>query len=139
MILVIIILMAIVIVFLLAFILKINSISDSSKEDIYEKKSNYKTKSDNFYSNGSFELEIEDVFSITGRGSVVTGLIKSGVIKKGDRVFIKKLNGAVLEDTVAGIESFRKRMDIAEAGQNIGLLLKKSKKDELQRGDKITK
>ena len=138
MILVIIILMAIVIIFLLAFILKSNSISNSNKEDNYERNSNYRMESDNFYSSGNFEMEIEDVFAITGRGTVVTGLVKRGVIKKGDKVFIKKLNGSVSEDTVAGIESFRKRMDIAEAGQNICLLLKKSSKNELQKGDRIT-
>ena len=91
MILVIIILMAIVIIFLLAFILKSNSISNSNKEDNYERNSNYRMESDNFYSSGNFEMEIEDVFAITGRGTVVTGLVKRGVIKKGDKVFIKKL------------------------------------------------
>ena len=138
MILVIIILMAIVIIFLLAFILKSNSLNNSNKEDNYERSNSYSMESANFYSSGSFEMEIEDVFAITGRGAVVTGLVKHGIIKKGDKVFIKKLNGSVSEDIVAGIESFRRRMDIAEAGQNIGLLLKKSSKNELQKGDRIT-
>ena len=89
MILVIIILMAIVIIFLLAFILKSNSISNSNKEDNYERNSNYRIESDNFYSSGNFEMEIEDVFAITGRGTVVTGLVKRGVIKKGDKVFVE--------------------------------------------------
>ena len=136
---VIIILLVITMLFLVAFILKKNSISNSSTEDFYEKKSNYKTESDNFYSSGAFEFEVEDIFSITGRGTVVTGLIKSGIIKKGDKVFIRKSDGTVLEDTVTGIESFRKLMDTGEAGQNVGLLLKNSKRNDLQRGDKITK
>ena len=134
-----IILLVIIVLFLIVFILKKNSIGSSNTEDFYEKKSNYKTESDNFYSSGNFEFEIEDIFSITGRGTVVTGLIKSGVIKKGDKVFIKKSDGTISEDTVTGIESFRKLMDVGEAGQNVGLLLKGSKRNELKRGDKITK
>ena len=78
--------MIIIIFLLIAFILKRNTISDKNKEDIYEKKNNYKTNPDNFYSSESFEFEVNDVFSITGRGTVVTGLIKSGVIKKGDNI-----------------------------------------------------
>ena len=132
-------LMIIIIFLLIAFILKRNTISDKNKEDIYEKKNNYKTNPDNFYSRESFEFEVNDVFSITGRGTVVTGLIKSGVIKKGDKVFIKKADGTVLEDIVTGIESLRKLSDTGEAGQDVGLLLKRSQRNELQRGDKVTK
>ena len=132
--------LAVIVVFVLVvFILKKNAISGKNTEDIYEKKNNDKIKQDNFYSSGSFELEIEDIFSITGRGTVVTGLIKSGMIKVGDKVFIKKASGEVLEDTVTGIESFRKLQDTGEAGQNVGLLLRKSKRNDLGRGDKVTK
>ena len=134
-------LIIIIVFFLIIFILKKNTIDTKNKEDFYEyeKKSSYKAEQNNFYSSESFELEIEDVFSITGRGSVATGLIKSGVIRKGDKVFIKKADGTVLEDTVTGIESLRKLLDTGEAGQNVGLLLKNSKRNDLQKGDKITK
>ncbi|MCP1224642.1 EF-Tu/IF-2/RF-3 family GTPase [Sebaldella sp. S0638] len=136
---VIMILMVMVVLLLIVFILKRNAISDRNKEDIFEKTSNNKINSADFYSSGNFELEIEDVFSITGRGTVVTGLIKSGVIRKGDKVFIKKTNGAVIEDTVTGIESMRKILDTGEAGGHVGLLLKNSKRNDLERGDKVTK
>ena len=132
-------LMVMVVLLLIVFILKRNAISDKNKEDIFEKTSNNKINSADFYSSGSFELEIEDVFSITGRGTVVTGLIKSGMIRKGDKVFIKKTNGAVMEDTVTGIESMRKILDTGEAGSHVGLLLKNSKRNDLERGDKVTK
>ena len=132
-------LMVMVVLLLIVFILKRNAISDKNKEDIFEKTSNNKINSADFYSSGSFELEIEDVFSITGRGTVVTGLIKSGMIRKGDKVFIKKTNGAVMEDTVTGIESMRKILDTGEAGGHVGLLLKNSKRNDLERGDKVTK
>ena len=132
-------LMVMVVLLLIVFILKRNAISDKNKEDIFEKTSNNKINSADFYSSGSFELEIEDVFSITGRGTVVTGLIKSGMIRKGDKVFIKKTNGAVMEDTVTGIESMRKILDTGKAGGHVGLLLKNSKRNDLERGDKVTK
>jgi translation elongation factor EF-Tu-like GTPase len=128
-------------VFLLAILILIkNKISvGKEEEDFFINKEYNKTDSFNINSSAGFVMEIEDVFSITGRGTVVTGKIKSGIIKKGERVFIKKSDGTVLEDIAVGIESFSKMKDTAEAGQNIGLLLKNIKRDRLQRGDIITK
>ena len=80
-----------------------------------------------------FLMPVEDVFSITGRGTVGTGRVERGKVKVGDtveRVGIKETRKTV----VTGVEMFRKIMDEAEAGDNIGLLLRGVEKDELERG-----
>lgn len=80
-----------------------------------------------------FLMPIEDVFSITGRGTVVTGRIEGGVVKTGDEVAIVGL-GATSQTTVTGVEMFRKLLDEGQAGDNVGVLLRGTKKDEVQRG-----
>jgi elongation factor Tu len=80
-----------------------------------------------------FLMPVEDVFSIAGRGTVVTGAISQGTIKLGQEVEIVGLKDTV-KTTVTGIEMFRKEMDFAEAGDNAGLLLRGIKKEDVERG-----
>jgi elongation factor Tu len=85
-----------------------------------------------------FLMPIEDVFSITGRGTVATGRIERGIIKVGEKVEIVGLMDKPLETTVTGVEMFRKLLDRGEAGDNAGLLLRGIDKDEIRRGMVIT-
>ena len=85
-----------------------------------------------------FLMPIEDVFSITGRGTVVTGRIEAGVIKVGDECEIVGLR-PTQKTTVTGVEMFRKLLDQGEAGDNVGLLLRGTKKEEVERGQIICK
>ena len=84
-----------------------------------------------------FLMPVEDVFSITGRGTVATGRIETGVIKVGDAVQILGL-GEDKNSTVTGVEMFRKLLDQGEAGDNVGLLLRGIDKNEIKRGMVIT-
>ncbi|BBM69302.1 elongation factor Tu [Rhodothermus marinus] len=81
-----------------------------------------------------FLMPIEDVFSITGRGTVVTGRIERGVIKVGDPVEIIGLREEKLTSVVTGVEMFRKQLEQGEAGDNVGLLLRGIGKDDVERG-----
>jgi elongation factor Tu len=83
-----------------------------------------------------FAMPIEDVFSITGRGTVVTGRIEQGVLKVGDQVEIVGLRD-LQTTTVTGIEMFRKLLDEGQAGDNVGLLLRGIGKDDVERGQVI--
>jgi len=83
-----------------------------------------------------FSMPIEDVFSITGRGTVVTGRIELGVLKVGDQVEIVGLR-ELQKTTVTGIEMFRKLLDQGQAGDNVGLLLRGIGKDDVERGQVI--
>ncbi|MCH5240047.1 MAG: elongation factor Tu [Muribaculaceae bacterium] len=80
-----------------------------------------------------FLMPVEDVFSITGRGTVATGRIETGVVKVGDEVQILGL-GQDRKSTVTGVEMFRKLLDEGQAGDNVGLLLRGVDKDEVRRG-----
>ncbi|MCX7097415.1 MAG: elongation factor Tu [Methylococcales bacterium] len=82
---------------------------------------------------GAFLMPIEDVFSISGRGTVVTGRIERGVIKVGQEVEIVGIRPTVAT-TVTGVEMFRKLLDQGEAGDNVGLLLRGTKRDDVERG-----
>ncbi|PPD51289.1 MAG: elongation factor Tu [Methylobacter sp.] len=82
---------------------------------------------------GAFLMPIEDVFSISGRGTVVTGRIERGVIKVGQEVEIVGIRPTV-STTVTGVEMFRKLLDQGEAGDNVGLLLRGTKRDDVERG-----
>ncbi|MBT6581707.1 MAG: elongation factor Tu [Bacteroidetes Order II. Incertae sedis bacterium] len=86
-----------------------------------------------------FLMPIEDVFSITGRGTVVTGRVERGQIKVGDTIDIIGINEEKQTTTVTGIEMFRKLLDHAEAGDNAGILLRGTKKDEVDRGMVLVK
>ncbi len=85
-----------------------------------------------------FLMPVEDVFSIKGRGTVVTGRIESGVVKVGDTVSIIGFDRDT-ETTVTGVEMFRKMLDQGQAGDNVGLLLRGIKQEEVQRGQVVTK
>jgi elongation factor Tu len=86
-----------------------------------------------------FLMPIEDVFSITGRGTVATGRIERGVINVGDPVDIIGMGAQGLKSTVTGVEMFRKLLDRGEAGDNVGLLLRGIDKDAIRRGMVICK
>jgi len=81
-----------------------------------------------------FLLSIEDVFSITGRGTVVTGRVERGKLKLGDPVEIVGMSSEIKKTVATGIEMFRKTLDEAQAGDNIGVLLRGIEKDEVERG-----
>ena len=85
-----------------------------------------------------FLMPIEDVFTITGRGTVVTGKVEQGIVKVGDEVEIVGLR-AHPEDGVTGVEMFRKLLDEGQAGDNIGALLRGTKKEEVERGQVLCK
>ena len=86
-----------------------------------------------------FLMPIEDVFSITGRGTVATGRIETGVIHTSDPVDIIGMGAEKLKSVVTGVEMFRKILDTGEAGDNVGLLLRGIDKDEIRRGMVIAK
>ncbi len=86
-----------------------------------------------------FLMPIEDVFSITGRGTVVTGRVERGILKVGDTIDIIGMQEEKQTTTVTGIEMFRKLLDRAEAGDNAGILLRGTKKDEVERGMVLVK
>ena len=86
-----------------------------------------------------FLMPVEDVFSITGRGTVATGRIERGVIKTGDPVQILGMGAENLSSTITGVEMFRKILDRGEAGDNVGLLLRGIEKEQIRRGMVICK
>ncbi|HAE30840.1 MAG TPA: elongation factor Tu, partial [Flavobacteriales bacterium] len=81
-----------------------------------------------------FLMSVEDVFSITGRGTVATGAIETGIINTGDAVDIVGLQDAKMTSTVTGVEMFRKILDEGRAGENVGLLLRGIEKTDIKRG-----
>ena len=85
-----------------------------------------------------FLMPVEDVFSISGRGTVVTGRVESGVIKVGEEVEIVGFKETT-KTTVTGVEMFRKLLDEGRAGDNVGCLLRGTKKDEIERGQVLAK
>ena len=86
-----------------------------------------------------FLMPVEDVFSITGRGTVATGRVERGQIKMGEEVEIVGLMDAPRKTVITGIEMFRKLLDYAEAGDNIGTLLRGIQKNEVERGQVLAK
>ena len=87
---------------------------------------------------GPFLMPIEDVFSISGRGTVVTGRIERGIVKVGDEIEIVGIK-PTLKTTVTGVEMFRKLLDQGEAGDNVGVLLRGTKREEVERGQVLAK
>ena len=81
-----------------------------------------------------FLMSVEDVFTITGRGTVATGRIETGVINTGDEIDILGLNAEDMKSTITGVEMFRKILDRGEAGDNVGLLLRGIDKSDIKRG-----
>ncbi len=86
-----------------------------------------------------FLMAIEDVFSIEGRGTVATGRIERGVVKVGDEVEIVGMAEAPRKTTCTGVEMFNKMLDMGQAGDNVGCLLRGVKRDEIQRGQVLAK
>jgi elongation factor Tu len=87
---------------------------------------------------GDFLMPVEDVFSISGRGTVVTGRIERGVIKVGEEVEIVGIKDT-LKTTCTGVEMFRKLLDQGQAGDNVGVLLRGTKREEVERGQVLAK
>ncbi|MDA8389775.1 MAG: elongation factor Tu [Gammaproteobacteria bacterium] len=87
---------------------------------------------------GTFLMPVEDVFSISGRGTVVTGRVERGIVKVGDEVEIVGLRDTA-KTTVTGVEMFRKLLDQGQAGDNIGVLLRGTKREEVERGQVLCK
>ncbi|MBU2724592.1 EF-Tu C-terminal domain-related protein, partial [Acidithiobacillus ferridurans] len=85
-----------------------------------------------------FLMPIEDVFSISGRGTVVTGRIERGVVKIGDEIEIIGIHNTA-KSIVTGVEMFRKILDQGQAGDNVGVLLRGTKKDDVERGQVLAK
>jgi elongation factor Tu len=87
---------------------------------------------------GPFLMPIEDVFSISGRGTVVTGRVERGIVKVGEEVEIVGIKPTT-KTTVTGVEMFRKLLDQGEAGDNVGVLLRGTKREEVERGQVLAK
>jgi len=87
---------------------------------------------------GAFLMPVEDVFSISGRGTVATGRIERGVVKVGDEIEIVGIR-ATTKTTCTGVEMFRKLLDEGQAGDNVGVLLRGTKRDEIERGQVLAK
>ncbi len=81
-----------------------------------------------------FLMPVEDIFSITGRGTVATGRVERGTVKVGDTVELVGLTTEIRDVVVTGVEMFHKLLDVAEAGDNVGLLLRGVQRDEIERG-----
>jgi len=86
-----------------------------------------------------FLMPVEDVFSITGRGTVATGRVEQGIINTGDEIEIVGINTESSKTTITGVEMFRKILDEGRAGDNIGALLRGTKREEIQRGQVLCK
>ena len=112
-----------------------------SEEELYLEDLNRRKQAQDLCSSSSsitFELKVEDVFSISGRGTVVTGRIARGKIAQGDRVIIRGREGRTLETKIGGIEAFRKVLRKASQGEVVALLLLGIQKDQVHPGDILT-
>jgi elongation factor Tu len=87
---------------------------------------------------GAFLMPVEDVFSISGRGTVVTGRVERGIVKVGDELEIVGLK-PTLKTVCTGVEMFRKLLDQGQAGDNVGILLRGTKREEVERGQVLAK
>jgi len=87
---------------------------------------------------GAFLMPVEDVFSISGRGTVATGRIERGIVKVGDEIEIVGIR-ATTKTTCTGVEMFRKLLDQGQAGDNVGVLLRGTKRDDIERGQVLAK
>jgi elongation factor Tu len=87
---------------------------------------------------GDYLMPVEDVFSISGRGTVVTGRIERGIVKVGEEIAVVGINDT-LKTTCTGVEMFRKLLDQGQAGDNVGILLRGTKREDVQRGQVLAK
>ena len=90
------------------------------------------------YVPGPFRMSVQDVFTITGRGTVVTGQVESGSVSKNQVVRLTRRDGSMREITIAGVEMFRKIVDTASAGDKVGLLLKSVPRQDIAAGDVLS-
>ncbi len=86
-----------------------------------------------------FLMPVEDVFTITGRGTVITGRIERGIVKVNEEVEISGIRETPIKTTVTGVEMFRKLLDEGQAGENVGLLLRGTKREDVERGMVVVK
>ncbi len=86
-----------------------------------------------------FRITVQDVFTITGRGTVITGQVESGEVRVGEELRIQRVNGQVGTTVVTGIEQFRKILDYAKQGDNVGILLRDVTKQDVGKGDVLIK
>ncbi|MDT5250943.1 MAG: elongation factor Tu, partial [Mycobacterium sp.] len=86
-----------------------------------------------------FLMPVEDVFTITGRGTVVTGRVERGIVKVNEEVEIVGIRPTVTKTTVTGVEMFRKLLDEGQAGDNVGLLIRGVKREDVERGQVVVK
>jgi elongation factor Tu len=84
-------------------------------------------------------MPVEDVFSIAGRGTVVTGRVETGIVNIGDELEVVGLNEAVTKTTCTGVEMFKKNLGQGQAGDNVGVLLRGLKRDDVTRGQVLAK
>jgi elongation factor Tu len=84
-------------------------------------------------------MPVEDVFTITGRGTVITGRIERGIVKVNEEVEIVGIRPDAQKTTVTGVEMFRKLLDEGQAGENVGLLLRGTKREDVERGQVVCK
>lgn len=121
--------------------------SNKSDVELYYEERNKSTNNQNITVNppvnsssqSPFNMLVEDVFSIVGRGTVVTGRIQLGSVSVGDTVVLQRVNGSTRNVTVVGIEQFRHRLNSAQAGDNVGLLLQDVARNEIAHGDLLLK
>ena len=99
----------------------------------------FETNTGYFDTSSGFSFTVEDVFTITGRGTVVTGRIATGAISVGDTVSLKRVDGSTQIVTIIAIEMFRKVLQTAKEGDNVGLLLREVSKAGIGRGDMLVK
>jgi translation elongation factor EF-Tu-like GTPase len=90
------------------------------------------------WAGAGFRLTVQDVFSIQGRGTVVTGRVESGTISKGATVRQTRADGSTRDVVITGIEMFRKIVDTATAGNDVGLLLRDVGRNDIAQGDVLT-
>lgn len=115
--------------------------------DIFKKKADEKDALGNMTGNdytqsgdgAYFRMVIEDIFYITGRGTIVTGVIESGSIKIGDEVIVETQGGTTIKTVITGVESYRQMKNEAHTGENVGLLLAQVQKSQVKSGDIIIK
>ena len=86
-----------------------------------------------------FHLTVQDVFTITGRGTVVTGKVEYGRAKVGEKILLQRINGQNDYVTITGIEQFRKMTNVAQAGENVGILLRGLDRKDIAKGDVLLK
>ena len=116
--------------------MNMQSISTNSNNDTQPVQEASIQNTEQFNISGDFVMEVEDVFSIAGRGTVVTGRVIQGKINLNESVTISETN---MTTSVIGIEQFRKQLDYAQAGDNVGLLLSNVSRNDIARGMHLVK